>query len=553
MGEFTSDLSRKDTGTPSDLESALHEARLKQFESSELLDAAQSIPMAENFAQSARAIFDSCCKVTGATAGYVALLNDAGDENEVLFLEAGGLPCTVDPNLPMPIRGLRGVSYETSKAVYDNDFSNSKWMKFMPEGHVSLKNVMFSPINVGGKTVGLIGLANKDGDFTDRDAANATTFGEMASVALRFARYQDQLKRWAHVFEDAKWGVAVGDPEYNSLEMINPAFAEMHGYTLEELASKPISTVFAESARETLVQQLGLARDKGHHTFETENVRKDGSVFPAQVDVTMVEEKEPAEEGHGEAEEAEGAPSKYYVFNVQDITERKAAADALMRSNIELRQYASVAAHQLQEPLRLISSYTQLLSRRYAGKLDAEASEFIEYAVSGSERLQRLLDGLLVYTQVGIDPEAVEAVDCSRLVSEVVNDMSLVIDSSGAEVVVGELPSVRANRKELFQLFRHMLQNAIDNAGSGQCRIEVSAEREEGAWHLSVKDNGIGIAPRHHERIFGLFTRLQGPAEGAGTGIGLALCKKIVERYGGRIWVESEEGEGAGFHFTFPV
>ncbi|MET0115939.1 MAG: ATP-binding protein [Sedimenticola sp.] len=553
MGEFTSDLSRKEAGTPSDLESALQEARLRQFESSELLDAAQSIPMAENFAQSARAIFDSCCKVTGATAGYVALLNDAGDENEVLFLEAGGLPCTVDPNLPMPIRGLRGVSYETSKAVYDNDFSNSKWMKFMPEGHVSLKNVMFSPINVAGKTVGLIGLANKAEDFTDRDAANATTFGEMASVALRFARYQDQLKRWAHVFEDAKWGVAVGDPEYNSLEMINPAFAEMHGYALEELASKPISTVFAEAARETLVQQLGLARDKGHHTFETENVRKDGSVFPTQVDVTMVEEKEPAEEGHGEAEEAEGTPSKYYVFNVQDITERKAAADALMRSNIELRQYASIAAHQLQEPLRLISSYTQLLSRRYAGKLDDEASEFIEYAVSGSERLQRLLDGLLVYTQVGIDPEAVEAVDCAPLVNEVVNDMSLVIDSSGAEVVVGELPSVRANRKELFQLFRHMLQNAIDNAGPGQCQIDISAEREEGAWHLHVKDNGIGIAPRHHERIFGLFTRLQGPAEGAGTGIGLALCKKIVERYGGRIWVESEEGEGASFHFTFPI
>jgi PAS domain S-box-containing protein len=531
----------------------LQEARLQQQVSTALLKAAQSIPMAESFTQSARAIFDACCEVTGATAGYVALLSDTGEENEVLFLEAGGAPCTVDPNLPMPIRGLRGVSYETRKSVYDNDFSHSKWMEFMPTGHVELKNVMFAPIVVGGKAVGLIGLANKPEDFTDRDAANATTFGDMASVALRFARYQDELRRWAHVFEYARWGVAIGDPEYKSLSMINPEFAGMHGYSQEELASKPITSVFSNEARGVLEAHLRSARETGHHTFESEGLRKDGSIFPTQVDVTMVEEQVEKMEGHEEEGTEESSPEQYYVLNVQDITERKAAANALLRSNIELQQYAGIAAHQLQEPLRLISSYTQLLARRYSGQLDEEANEFINYAVAGSDRLQHLLEGLLIYTQVGTDATQVEDVDCKEVVDEELMDLRLRVAGAGAEIEVGELPTVRAHKKELSLLFHHLLLNALDYSGPERPHIVIGAEREERAWHFTVRDNGIGIAPRHHERIFGLFTRLQGPTEGTGTGIGLAICKKVVERYGGNIWLESEEGQGATFHFTIPV
>jgi len=140
-------------------------------------------------------VFDACKELTGATAGYVALLTDDGAENEVLFLDAGGMPCTVDPKLPMPIRGLRSESYRLNRAVYDNDFMNSKWVEFMPSGHVAMRNVLFAPLIIGEKAVGLIGLANKDGDFTDHDAAMATGFGELASLALRRTRDEDKVRQ----------------------------------------------------------------------------------------------------------------------------------------------------------------------------------------------------------------------------------------------------------------------------------------------------------------------------------------------------------------------
>ena len=154
---------------------------------------ARAILEKQSFTDAARSIFDCCREITGAVSGYVALLADNGEENEVLFLEAGGMPCTVDPALPMPIRGLRETSYKTHKAVYNNDFMNSEWVKFMPAGHVVMKNVMFAPLNLDGKTVGIIGLANKPFDFTDADAEIATVFGELAAIALSNTRYLDLL------------------------------------------------------------------------------------------------------------------------------------------------------------------------------------------------------------------------------------------------------------------------------------------------------------------------------------------------------------------------
>lgn len=156
-----------------------------------------------SFADAARAIFDLCCEMTGAVSGYVALLSADSKKNEVLFLEAGGLSCTVDPALPMPIRGLRAMTYKTCKATYNNDFMNSQWVKYMPEGHVVLKNVMFAPLNLDEKTVGLIGLANKPSDFTDADAEIATVFGDLAAIALTNSRYLDLLNKKNQALEDA--------------------------------------------------------------------------------------------------------------------------------------------------------------------------------------------------------------------------------------------------------------------------------------------------------------------------------------------------------------
>ncbi len=168
-----------------------------------VIHGARAVLEKQSFAEAAREIFDRCCEMTGAVSGYVALLSPDGQENEVLFLESGGKPCSVDPALPMPIRGLRAIAYETREAVYDNDFMNSQWVKFMPEGHVVLKNVMFAPLNIQGKTVGIMGLANKPSDFTGADAEIASVFGELAAIALANSRYLDQLKEKTQSLERA--------------------------------------------------------------------------------------------------------------------------------------------------------------------------------------------------------------------------------------------------------------------------------------------------------------------------------------------------------------
>lgn len=177
-----------------DLENVIRESRKKEEQINGLLRCARAVLRSTSFLKTAREIFDVCCELTGARSGYVALLNDSGEENEVLFLESGGLECTVDPDLPMPIRGLRSESYRTGKPVFNNTFMKSEWVKYMPEGHVVLENVLFAPLVIEEKAVGLLGLANKAGDFTQKDAELAGTFGELASIALQNSRNLDQLR-----------------------------------------------------------------------------------------------------------------------------------------------------------------------------------------------------------------------------------------------------------------------------------------------------------------------------------------------------------------------
>jgi DNA-binding NarL/FixJ family response regulator len=178
--------------TQFDLQQSLREAESRARETEGFLKGARAVLEQTDFQTTARKVFDNCSELIGSTSGYVALLSEDGAENEVLFLEAGGLPCTVDPELPMPIRGLRETAYRTNKAVYDNDFMNSHWVNYMPKGHVRLKNVLFSPLVLNGKTVGIMGLANKKEDFTENDAKIATGFGELAAIALQNSRNLDE-------------------------------------------------------------------------------------------------------------------------------------------------------------------------------------------------------------------------------------------------------------------------------------------------------------------------------------------------------------------------
>ena len=222
----------------------------------------------------------------------------------------------------------------------------------------------------------------------------------------------------------------------------------------------------------------------------------------------------------------------------------------LGRSNADLQQFAYVASHDLQEPLRMVSSYTQLIARRYKGKLDADADEFIAFAVDGANRMQRLILDLLAYSRVNTAGRQFEPTAMETVLKAALNNLTNAVKESQAIITHDPLPAVMGDDKQLAQLFQNLLSNAVKFGGAQPPRIHISAKQTDGEWLFSVRDHGIGLDPQYADRIFVIFQRLHTREEYPGTGIGLAICKKIVERHGGRMWVESELGKGATFYFT---
>jgi two-component system, sensor histidine kinase and response regulator len=226
--------------------------------------------------------------------------------------------------------------------------------------------------------------------------------------------------------------------------------------------------------------------------------------------------------------------------------------DELARSNADLEQFAYVASHDLQEPLRMVTAYTQLLGERYRGKLDENADKFIGYATEGAQRMQVLIQDLLAFSRVGRNGITGGSVDCNAVIKEVLQILSAAIQESGAVVNHADLPAVWADRTRVTQIFQNLIGNAIKFRGKEAPVISVQAEKAGEQWQFSVSDNGIGIAPEHAENVFVVFQRLHARSEYPGNGIGLAICKKIVEHSGGKIWVESQAGSGSSFKFTLP-
>jgi light-regulated signal transduction histidine kinase (bacteriophytochrome) len=227
--------------------------------------------------------------------------------------------------------------------------------------------------------------------------------------------------------------------------------------------------------------------------------------------------------------------------------------EELARSNEDLEQFAYVASHDLQEPLRMVTSYVQLLSKRYKAKLDADANEFIDFAVDGAVRMRKLINDLLTYSRVGTQGKGLSPTDSEAVLAQSVDDLKVTIEENGALVTHDPLPTVMADSPQLEQLFQNLIGNAIKFRGNEPPRVHISASRNGKGWVFSIRDNGIGMAPEYSERVFVIFQRLHSRQEYAGTGIGLAVCKKIVERHGGHIWVESDVGKGATFRFTIPA
>lgn len=238
--------------------------------------------------------------------------------------------------------------------------------------------------------------------------------------------------------------------------------------------------------------------------------------------------------------------------HVQAEKELKRYSGELKRSNEELQHFAYVASHDLQEPLRMISSYLQLIKRRYKGRLDADADEFIDYAVDGASRLQTMINGLLEYSRVDRSGKSLEPADCGVILERAITNLKVAITESSAVITHDPLPTVMADDTQLLHVFQNLIANAIKFRGNEPPHIHISVTRNENEWTFSVRDNGIGIDPEYNERLFNIFKRLHG-REYPGIGLGLSICKKIINRHGGKIWVESEPGKGATFYFTIPL
>ena len=384
------------------------------------------------------------------------------------------------------------------------------------------------------------GLAVTFRNITDR---------KRAEIALR-----DSEERFRAIFEQAAVGIAK-TALCGQFMRVNPGFCQIVRYAESELLQKNWQAITHPDDIEGDREYVRSLLSGNIQTFSLEKrlVCKDEAVRWANVTVSAMRD-------------ANGTP-QYLICAIEDISQRKLVqellqasldtqtryAQELTRSNAELEQFSYVASHDLQAPLSTIAGYAQLLEKRCHNQLDAQGNKFIRNIVNSCERMQALIDDLLEYSRVGRSEKPFDVIDCNLVFEDACANLQLAIRQDRASVTRGDLPRVRGDSFQLLQVFQNLIGNAIKYRSSEAPMVRVSASRQGDSWVFSVQDNGIGIAEQYHPRIFQLFQRLHSQKQYSGTGIGLAICQRIVERHGGSLWVESEPNRGSTFYFSIPI
>ena len=332
----------------------------------------------------------------------------------------------------------------------------------------------------------------------------------------------------------------IGTDEEGRVTHWNMGAERLLGYTKEDVYGNLIEIIFAPEDRDRGIpsRERTTARTHGRVSVERWHVRKDGSRFWGSGTVSPLRDLDDTIVGH--------------LKVLRDMTLEKQAADELVKANARLEEFAYITSHDLQEPLRMVTGYLQLLSNRYKGRIDADADEFIGYALEGAQRMEFLIRDVLRFSRVGHSDRPLKPTDCNEVLRTAIQNLELSLEENQATLTHDPLPVITGDATELVQLFQNLVSNAIKYRSEAPPRVHIGVEERDKDWLFCVKDNGIGFDQQHAVRIFGVFKRLPQQKKYPGTGIGLAICKRIVENHGGTIWAESQIAKGSTFYFSIP-
>ena len=540
---------------------ALTQAQRREKEVRALLKGSQEVQASQDFQVAARAIFDICADVMNVPAGYVAMLSEDGQENELLFLEAGGLPCVVDPELPMPVRGLRAQCYKTGKPAYENDFAGSNWHKLLPPGHVKLENVLFAPLNVQGRTVGVMGLANKPGGFSSGDARLVEAFGDIAAMSLNNIRLLDGLKnnekRFHELFNHMSTGVAIYEAQENGdrfvFRHINPAGLRSAGYEEGDVIGHEVREAFPG------VEKLGLFEvfQRVWRTGEAEH--HPISLYEDERVIQWVENY------------VFRLPNGDLVAMYDDLTQQKKSEERRQDMEAQLRQsqkmeavgtLAGGIAHDFNNILAAIMGYGELAQEKIHDGEDAstDIAEILKGAVRAADLVRRILTFSRSMGSV------VSALDLNSIVADTAvflrDTLPRMIEMQ--TYLGGDVGFVRGDRTQLEQVIINLATNARDAMPNGGILLiktdklkvndltcTVCAERLSGEYiRLRIKDSGTGMDRKTLCKAFDPFFTTK--EVGKGTGLGLSMIFGIVQGHNGHIVVETAPGKGTAVDIYFP-